>query len=143
MAQNKLITAEDLYRFQVVMDARISPDGKQVIMAVQRVERKTEKKFTNLWLVSTTGGRPQQFTYGDQVDAMPRWSPNGRSIAFLSNRKDEKQMQIYTIPVDGGEARPLTDLKGTIDRLFLVAGWQDLIVQLPKERPRRLRTRSG
>jgi len=115
MAQKKrTITAEDLYRFQLVMDARISPNGKQVIMAVQRVAHKTEKKYTNLWLVSTTGGRPQQFTYGDQVDTMPRWSPNGSSIAFLSNRKDGKAMQIYTIPVDGGEARPLTDLKGNI-----------------------------
>lgn len=115
MAQTKrTITAEDLYRFQLVMDARISPDGKHVIMAVQRVERKTEKKYTNLWLVSTSGGQPTQFTFGDQVDTMPRWSPNGRSIAFLSNRKDGKEMQLYIIPFGGGEARPLTDLKGQI-----------------------------
>ncbi len=114
MAQKKRITAEDLYRFQLVADARISPDGKHVILAVQRIERKTEKKFTNLWLVSTAGGSPQQFTYGDHVDAMPRWSPNGRFLAFLSNRKNEKEMQLYIIPVDGGEARPLTDLKGQI-----------------------------
>lgn len=115
MAQKKrTITTEDLYRFQLVMDAQISPDGNHVIMAVQRVERKTEKKYSNLWLVPTRGGRPQQFTYGDQVDMMPRWSPDGRSIAFLSNRKNGKDSQLYIIPFGGGEARPLTDLKGRI-----------------------------
>ena len=110
----KYLSAEDLYRFQLITDARIAPDGRSVITAVQRIDPKTEKKYSNLWLVPTGPGRPQQFTYGDQVDTMPRWSPDGRTIAFLSNRKDEKQMQVYLIPVNGGEARPLTSLKGQV-----------------------------
>lgn len=114
-ASNKrLLTAEDLYRFEHITDARISPDGRFVMAAVRRVDPKTEKKYSNLWLFPTAGGKPHQFTYGDQVDSTPRWSPDGRQIAFLSNRKDEKQPQIYLIPFDGGEARPLTDLKGSI-----------------------------
>lgn len=106
------ITAEDLYRFQIITTPCISPDGRYVVFSLQRVEQKTEKKFSNLWLAPVEQGAPRQFTYGDQVDSQPRWSPDGRQIAFLSNRKDEKQFQIYTIPIDGGEARPLTDLKG-------------------------------
>lgn len=131
----RMITAEDLYRFQLVIDAQISPDGKTVIMAVQHVARKTEKKFTNLWLVSTTGGRPQQFTYGDQVDVMPRWSPNGRSIAFLSNRKNGKEMQIHIIPVDGGEARPLTDIKGEIGDFSWSPDGKTLLCSFQKKDP--------
>ena len=77
------------------------------------MDKKAEKKYSNLWVVPTDGGRPRQFTYGDQVDGQPRWSPDGREIAFLSNRGDEKQPQMYVIPFYGGEARPLTDLKGT------------------------------
>lgn len=107
------ITAEDLYRLQLLTDCRISPDGRHVVFCVQRVDQKTEKKYSNLWVVPTDGGRPRQFTYGDHVDSLPRWSPDGREIAFLSNRDDEKQPQIYIVPFGGGEARRLTDWKGT------------------------------
>ena len=108
------ITAEDLYKFEIVSDPQISPDGRYVIFTVQRTDAKTEKKYSNLWLVATDGDTPpRQFTYGDQVDRLPRWSPDGKTIAFLSNRKNEKQFQLYLIPVDGGEARPLTDLTGS------------------------------
>ncbi|MFQ5421981.1 MAG: S9 family peptidase, partial [Anaerolineae bacterium] len=110
-----LITAEDLYRFELITDARISPDGRYIIYAVQRIDQKTEKKYSNLWRVSTEGGRPRQFTYGDHADTMPLWSPDSQEIAFLSNRGNtEKPPQLYIIPVDGGEARPLTNLKGVI-----------------------------
>ncbi len=107
------ITVEDLYRLQIVSDPQISPDGEHIIFCVQHVDQKTEKKHTNLWLVDANGGDPRQFTYGDQTDRHPRWSPDGREIAFLSNRSSERQEQLYIIPFYGGEARPLTDLKGS------------------------------
>ncbi|MCP4539126.1 MAG: S9 family peptidase [Chloroflexi bacterium] len=106
------ITADDLYRIQLVTDCQISPNGQHVIFAVERVDKETEKKYANLWVVSTGGGQPRQFTYGDQVDGQPRWSPSGDEIAFVSNRSDKDQPQIHVIPFHGGEARPLTNLKG-------------------------------
>ncbi len=111
MPTQTLITAEDLYQFELITDARIAPDGRAVICTVQRVDRKTEKKHSNLWLADTQTGQLRQFTFGDWSDSSPRWSPDGRTIAFLSNRADEKQAQLYLIPRDGGEARPLTRLK--------------------------------
>ncbi|MCB0210199.1 MAG: S9 family peptidase, partial [Anaerolineae bacterium] len=83
-----------------------------VIYCRQRIDQTTQSKFYNLWISPTSGGRPRQFTYGDQVDSQPCWSPDGREIAFVSNRADKEQSQIYIIPFDGGEARPLTHLKG-------------------------------
>ena len=113
----RTITPQDLYRFRLIQELQISPDGGHVVFTVQRVDRKTEKKYTNLWLVSTRSGRSRQFTTGNQNDTTPRWSPDGKTIAFVSNRDDEKQPQIYIIPTDGGEARKLTNLKGRIASL--------------------------
>lgn len=113
MPRKRFAAAEDLYHYELISDAQISPDGRHVIYVVQRVDKKTEKRYSNLWLAATTGGQPHQFTYGNQSDSSPRWSPDGQTIAFLSNRGSEQQPQIYLIPFNGGEARPLTDLKGT------------------------------
>ncbi len=110
--EKRQITPEDLYRFQLVSDCQISPDGQHVLFCVQRVDEEKEKKYTNLWIVPAAGGAAYQFTYGDQIDQQPHWSPDGEQIAFISNRGDEKQPQIHIIPFHGGEARPLTDLKG-------------------------------
>ncbi|MEM7345895.1 MAG: S9 family peptidase [Chloroflexota bacterium] len=113
MARKKpSLKAKDLYRFQQITKAQISPDGQWVIFALQRVDRQTQQRYQNLWLVSTRRGTPRQFTYGDQVDRDPQWSPDSRQIAFLSNRQDKKQSQLHLIPVDGGEARPLTKAQG-------------------------------
>ncbi|MGD9403172.1 MAG: S9 family peptidase [bacterium] len=111
--RRRRITADDLYRFRLITDSQISPDGRNVVYSVQRVDRKTEKKFANLWLAPTGGGRPRQFTCGDHTDSQPRWSPDGRSIAFLSDRRDGKRSQLYIIPAYGGESRQVTHLKGS------------------------------
>ncbi len=114
MPKRRTITPEDLYDFQQITDLEISPDGMHILYSVQRVDRKTEKKYTNLWVVPTGRGKPRQFTFGDHNDSHPRWSPDGSQIAFLSNRHNEKDTQIYVIPFSGGEARKVTDLKGYI-----------------------------
>lgn len=114
----RLITAEDLYKFQIPSAPQISPDGDHVILSVQRVDRKTEKKYSNLWIVPTKGGKPRQFTYGDQVDIQPVWSPDGNTILFLSNRGNkEKPPQPFTIAFHGGEACPLAEIEGEVGNL--------------------------
>ena len=126
------ITAQDLYAIQLLSDPRISPDGQHVAFCLQRVDKKTEKKHANLWIVPTDGGRARQFTYGDQVDAHPRWSPDGEQIAFISNRGNEKQPQIHLIPFRGGEARPLTDLQGEIGEFEWSPDGKQLVCQFRK-----------
>ena len=109
----RLTAADDLYRYHVPADPQISPDGRRVAYIVQRVERETEKKYANLWVADVESGRARQFTHGKWNDSRPRWSPDGETLALVSNRGNEEQSQIYLLPLDGGEARPLTDLKGS------------------------------
>ncbi len=127
--EKKLITENFLYDLQTLFDPQISPDGNFILFGVQRINQGNEKKYRNLWVVPATGGEPRQFTYGDQVDRHARWSPDGRQIAFLSNRQDEKQEQIFIIPFTGGEGRPLTDLKGSISSLEWSPDSQRLAIQ--------------
>jgi dipeptidyl aminopeptidase/acylaminoacyl peptidase len=127
------MTAEDLYRFRLATDCEISPDGQYVVFCVQRVDREDEKKFMNLWLVSTDAGEPSQFTYGDHVDSKPRWSPDGTKIAFLSDRDDEDQPQIYVIPLGGGEARRLTDMEGEFGTFEWSPSGELLVCQFRKK----------
>lgn len=114
--EKRLLAAEDLYRLKLISGVRIAPDGTAVVYSLHRIDEKTEKKYANLWAAPTGGQTPAyQFTYGDQMDSSPRWSPDGGTIAFLSNRADnEKPAQIYLIPFKGGEARPLTKIDGSI-----------------------------
>ena len=106
------IEAEDLYRFQLIRGAHLSPNGAHALYTLERVNPDTEKKHHNIWIVPTRDGEPKQFTFGDHQDRMPKWAPDGRTIAFLSNRANEEQFQIYLISFGGGEARRLTDLAG-------------------------------
>lgn len=118
----RLIQAEDLYRIQFVSNSRISPDGSRVVFSVQWVDKETEKKHTNLWLALTATGEVRQMTFGRQTDRDPQWSPDGSQIAFISNRDDDKQEQIYLLSIAGGEARPLTEMVGS----FAQYAWSPL-----------------
>ncbi len=100
---------EDLFRFQRVGDSQISPDGKWVVYALGKVSLHANKSITNLWLASTDQGGPvKQLTSSTKRDGHPRWSPDGKSILFESNRSGTSQLWI--IELAGGEARQLTSL---------------------------------
>jgi dipeptidyl aminopeptidase/acylaminoacyl peptidase len=129
----RTMKAEDLYRFGVVMECEISPNGGHVVFCIQRVDRDTEKKYTNLWVVPADGGEPSQFTHGDHVDYKPRWSPDSTRIAFLSSRSDEDQQQLHIIPLKGGEGRQLTNMKGAFDVFEWSPSGEHLVCQFRRK----------
>jgi dipeptidyl aminopeptidase/acylaminoacyl peptidase len=137
--KNHSVTAEHLYKLEIPSNPRISPDGRSVAYSIQRVDPKTEKKYSNLWIAPADGDPPYQFTYGDQSDTQARWSPDGDQIAFLSNRGDpEKPPQIYLIPIRGGEARPLTSIPGSIESFSWSPDGKRLLCAVRKTDPEAL-----
>ena len=117
MATKGVASAESLYNIRPIAGCEISPDGKRVAFSVQRVDAKTEKKYSNLW-VAETGRKDsaEQYTFGNQNDHSPVWSPDGKWLCFLSNRGDnDKPPQLYLIPTSGGEARPIIYIEGSIN----------------------------
>ncbi|OGO28962.1 MAG: hypothetical protein A2Z16_05155 [Chloroflexi bacterium RBG_16_54_18] len=132
----KVINADDLYKFQVINGLRISPDGKFLVYQQSRVDPKTEKKHSNLWVIGTERGSARQFTFGNQSDTLPRWSPDNSQIAFLSNRENkDKPPQIFLISIHGGEAQRLTKIEGVISDFTWSPDGRRLVCSLQKTDP--------
>ena len=106
----KPLDAETLWKLQRLASPAISPDGSQAVVAVTRYKLEDDKGLTDLWLVSADGGEARQLTTYAGSDSSPAWSPDGRFIAFTSQRGDDEQSQVYVIPLGGGEARRLTSV---------------------------------
>ena len=115
LSAQRVLTPEDVLGFKNVEDAQISPDGSLVAFVVGdsfKVESKWPK--STIWLVGTAGGEPRQITSGPRTDSLPRWSPDGKQLAFLSDRLVDGQRQVFVMSRDGGEALPLTNIDGAI-----------------------------
>ena len=94
---------------------RVSPDGSRVVYTVNEAVTTPEKSefVSQIWMANIATRQNVQLTYGDKSSSNPKWSPDGKWIAFTSNRKDNKN-NLYRLSVDGGEAEPLTDLKSSV-----------------------------
>lgn len=110
-ADKRAITETDLFKFVWIADPQISPDGSRVVFVREWVNQKADRYDTALWVVPTDGGFARQLTAGPR-DLGPRWSPDGKMLAFIrSSEKDGKPQpaQIWLLSLDGGEAQQLTD----------------------------------
>ena len=108
----KTLTPEMALNRWSIGDLRLSPDGKRLAMVVSEPAKPSGQR-RNIWIYDIAASTLRQFTAAAKSDTHPRWSPDSRTIAFLSDREGSKQ--VYLIPLDGGEARPLTESKTGID----------------------------
>ncbi len=131
LAQNggsRGVTPEDYFAFESISDPNISPDGKTVAYVVAKIDRAQNRRNSAIWLAATDGSRaPWQFTTAPQSANSPRWSPDGKSLAFISARSEtaaaaqgpaaeQPRSQIYLLSMNGGEARRITNLKNGVSQ---------------------------
>ncbi len=107
-SERRKMTPEDIFNIKLINDARISPDGSKIVYVQTVLDKEKDEYQSSLYMVPSGGGESRRFTSSEAKDRAPRWSPDGSTIAFLSNRSGTNQ--IWTIPVGGGEATKLTDL---------------------------------
>jgi dipeptidyl aminopeptidase/acylaminoacyl peptidase len=120
-------TLDDILALRTVTDPQISPDGRWTAYVVSELNADGSDYNTDVWLVPTAGGEARRLTNSPVADESPRWSADGKTIAFLSDRPrpgvrlddrtsaaDEAKRQIWMIRPDGGEAWILTDSKGGV-----------------------------
>ena len=109
MPDKRAMQPEDLFNLRFLNAGKLSPDTSQVVYTVSQINAEKDKEYSTIFLLNLEFESTKQLTNGKSKDSNPRWSPDGKSIAFVSDR-DGKQ-QLYLLPVDGGEARQLTEAK--------------------------------
>ena len=126
---------DDISRLREVRDPQVSPDGQWVAYVVSTVDVKEDKTNSHIWVVSFDGKVNRQMTSSQESEASPRWSPDGKYLAFTSSRAGAaKGSQVWLLDRSGGDAVQLTELKGRLQgyewspdskRLALVVGDPD------------------
>ncbi|MEO8130240.1 MAG: S9 family peptidase [Bryobacteraceae bacterium] len=109
------ITPEDYLRFEFVGNPVISPDGKSVAFPLTKINAKLNRRMTAIWLVPYDGSAPPRLLTSESLSSSsPQWSPDGRTLAFLSTRGEAARPQIWLLSMEGGEPRVLTSLKNGV-----------------------------
>jgi dipeptidyl aminopeptidase/acylaminoacyl peptidase len=108
----RAFTLDDLYRVKGVGEPAISPDGKTVVYSVTTNDWAAKKKMVVLWRIDADGKNPRPLTSSGAVDEHPFFSPDGRTLAFVSTRTGEPQ--VFFLPLEGGEAEQKTSFPGGV-----------------------------
>ena len=106
--ESHAFSVRDMLAMDRISDPQPSPDGRQVVFVVRSTDLEANKGRNDLYLVGSDGSGLKRLTSHEAADTSPRWTPDGKSILFLSTRSGSSQ--IWRIAPDGGEAQKVTDL---------------------------------
>jgi dipeptidyl aminopeptidase/acylaminoacyl peptidase len=112
---NGVPTIDQSLEMQSVAAPLLSPDGRHVLYEQTRTDWEANAFETDLWIVDTATGERHRLTLATKSSSNAAWSPDGKSIAFLSDRAGKRQL--YVMPADGGEAQQLTKLENGVNDL--------------------------
>ena len=115
-AQKRAITFDDYISLPVVSDPQLSPDGQWAAYTVSTPSLTENRGIARVWLLNVASGETRQLTQGPGSDRSPRWSPDGRTLAFISSRQGGPQ--IWLLSPAGGEARKLTTIADGVGEIY-------------------------
>jgi dipeptidyl aminopeptidase/acylaminoacyl peptidase len=115
LSGKRTLAVDDYFRIKEVGDPQLSPDGKWVAYTVRTANLKDDKNYERIWMVPVSGGTAVPLTADEMTSSHPRWSPDGKFLAFISARggtgddDDSDKKQVWLLNREGGEAQKLTD----------------------------------
>jgi dipeptidyl aminopeptidase/acylaminoacyl peptidase len=124
-AQKRAFTIADLYRLKGVSDPQYSPDGTKIAFVVSESDLPKGTSNSDIYLIEADGTGLRRLTTSDKSDDHPRWAPDGKSMLFISSRKDGPQ--IWRMPADIGEPEQLTHLSTGVADAEWVPGGQSIL----------------
>jgi dipeptidyl aminopeptidase/acylaminoacyl peptidase len=120
-AQRRAITFEDYLALKSVSDPQLSPDGKWVVYTVSTPSLQDNRNVARVWIAELATGQSRQLTAGPGSDRQPRWSPDGKTLAFISTR--EGGPQVWLLAIAGGDAHKVSNLPdGASDPVWMPDG---------------------
>ena len=140
------IQSSDLFRLRAIGDPQRSPDGAWVAYTVTRADSAKDRSDTDIWLSRWDGSATVRLTFSEESETQPRWSPDGKTLSFVSSRQGAKGGQVWLLNIGiGGEAEKVTNLKGGVSsvawapdgkRLALIVNDVDSTVDTTGARPK-------
>ena len=127
------LRASDLYHLRSVSDPQLSPDGAWVAYSVTAIDSAKDKSDSDVWMTSWDGAQSIRLTSSPEGESSPRWSPDGRYLAFVSGRQEGKGGQVWLLDRRGGEAQRLTTFKGGISEFAWSPDAKRLVLVLDEE----------
>jgi dipeptidyl aminopeptidase/acylaminoacyl peptidase len=145
------LTPRALLELKIPNSPHLSPDGKRVVFCVTEADFEESRWVSRLWLADAAEGNARRITFSYEGERAPRWSPDGRWIAFLSTRpdmteppaQDEQEEeerahreQVWILPAEGGEAQRMTNAKEGVRVFEWLPDGKTLLYLAPEVRPR-------
>lgn len=116
MASHHPLTPLDVVDYQFPRDAQIAPEGRRVVFCLQSASKTDSAELpSELWIADVTTGQSQRLTQGRGTDQSPRWAPDSRRVAFLSDTATSGQRQLVVLDIETGESRIVTGIAGSVD----------------------------
>ncbi|MDB4915849.1 MAG: WD40-like beta Propeller containing protein, partial [Gemmatimonadetes bacterium] len=132
-AARRPLRASDIYAIKGISDPQLSPDGGWVAYSLTTVDSAKDKSDTDVWMTSWDGATSLRLTSTPESESTPRWSPDGRYLAFVSGRQEGHGGQVWLLDRRGGEAQRLTTVRGGISEFAWSPDAKRLVLVLDED----------